>query len=48
MEYLRHAGIDVGSTTVKAVVMDEKGQYYFDIQASFSDVKAQPWNYLSL
>lgn len=41
MEYLRHAGIDVGSTTVKAVVMDEKGTILFSTyKRHFSDVKS--------
>ena len=41
MKSFRHAGIDVGSTTVKAVVMDESGNILFSTyRRHFSDVKS--------
>lgn len=41
MKSFRHAGIDVGSTTVKAVVMDERENILFSTyRRHFSDVKS--------
>lgn len=41
MKSIRHAGIDVGSTTVKAVVMDEQSCILFSTyRRHFSDVKS--------
>ncbi len=41
MKKIRHAGVDVGSTTVKAVVMDEKMNMVFSTyERHYSDVKS--------
>ena len=40
MENLLHVGLDVGSTTVKIVVMDENlNTIYRDYRRHFSDIK---------
>ena len=40
MNKLLHVGLDVGSTTVKIVIMDENlNEIYSDYQRHFSDTK---------
>lgn len=47
MDTLLHVGLDVGSTTVKIVVMDEKLEtIYRDYQRHFSDTKNTVCNVL--
>ena len=47
MENILHVGLDVGSTTVKIVVMDEKqNTIYKDYERHFSDTKNTVCNVL--
>ena len=47
MENLLHVGLDVGSTTVKIVVMNEnRNTIYRDYQRHFSDTKNTVCNVL--
>ena len=48
MEKLLHVGLDVGSTTVKIVIMDENlNTIYTDYQRHFSDTKNTVCNVLT-
>ena len=47
MENILHVGLDVGSTTVKIIVMDDnKNTVYKDYQRHFSDTKNTVCNVL--